>query len=69
MAKREEEDRKRQEMEKKKKEKLLELRQQDRKATNRVRKMLSMTKSANKSCVDDAKDCLNAAVTAQAQGM
>lgn len=68
LAKREEEEKKKKEQEKLKKEKLLQLRQQDRKATNRVRKMLSMTKSANKSCVEDANDCLNASVAAQAQG-
>lgn len=65
LAKREEEDKRKKELEKVKKDKLLQLRNQDRKAANRVRKMLSMTKSANKSCMDDSKDCLNASVAAQ----
>lgn len=68
LAKREEEDKIKKDEERRKKENLIQLRQQDRKATNRVRKMLSMTKSANKSCVEDAKDSLNASVAAQTQG-
>lgn len=67
LAKQAEDERRRKEEDKIKKEKLLQLRQQDRKATNRVRKMLSMTKSANKSCIEDARDCLNESVTAQTQ--
>ncbi|CAL8079342.1 unnamed protein product [Orchesella dallaii] len=67
LAKREEEDKRKKDEERKKKEKLLQLRNQDRKAANRVRKMLSMTKSANKSCVDDARDCLNESVSAQGE--
>ncbi|ODM86934.1 WD repeat-containing protein 5 [Orchesella cincta] len=64
-AKCEEEDGKKTEEERVKKEKLLQLRNQDRKVPNRVRKTLSMTKSANNSCMDDSRDCLNESVAAQ----
>lgn len=48
-----------------KRERLLELRSHDKKATKRVGQMLRMTKSANKSVISDAMNCLNDSLAEQ----
>jgi hypothetical protein len=65
LQKKEQEERKLKEEALRKKKMLLDLRNQDRKATSRVRKMLNMTKSANKSCILDAAESLNDESSAQ----
>lgn len=42
----------------------MQLRAQDRKSNARVQAMLKRTKAANKAVLDEAKNCLNTAVTA-----
>lgn len=59
LAKKEEEERRKREEANKKKKQLMELRNQDRKANSRVRRMINMTKSANKSVIADARECLS----------
>ena len=65
LEKKKEEERRKLEEEKWKKEKLLKLRSQDKKATKRVGQMLRMTKSANKSVLEEAKDSLQDALVEQ----
>lgn len=65
LAKKEEEERRLKDARERKRKMLLELRSQDRKANSRVNRMLKMTKSANKSCIADAQECLSEACTAQ----
>jgi len=67
LQKKEEEERKLREEAARKKRMLLELRNQDRKATNRVKKMLNMTKSANKSCFANADQSLTEECAAQGE--
>ena len=45
--------------------KLLSLRSQDRKSNARVQAMLKRTKAANKAVLDEARNSLNTAVTAE----
>lgn len=65
LAKKKEEELKAQEEARRKKQKLMELRNQDKKAKKRVGQMLRMTKSANKSVIAEAKDCLQDSLTEQ----
>jgi protein SPT2 len=65
LANKEAEKRKADELERLKKQKLLQLRSQDKKATKRVGQMLRMTKSANKSVIADAVNCLNDSLAEQ----
>lgn len=61
LQKREAEESERKRQEREKLNNLLALR--DEKSKNKIRKMLKVTKSANKSVLEDAKDCDNTAVT------
>ena len=65
LAKKEEERRRQEQEDRQKREKLLELRSKDKKAKGRVNRMLKMTKSANKSAMEDAVDCLNDSLVEQ----
>lgn len=61
LAKKEEEERRKNEEARKKRDELLAMR--DPKATNKIKKMLKVIKSANKSVLEDAIDNVNTAVT------
>ncbi|XP_055841278.1 protein SPT2 homolog [Episyrphus balteatus] len=61
LAKKEQEERERQRLEKQKLDQLMALR--DEKSKNKIKKMLKVTKSANKSVLDDAVDMDHTAVT------
>lgn len=65
LAKKEEEERRKKQEADIKKKALIELRNQDRKATNRVKRMINMTKSADKGVLAEAKDCLSQACNEQ----
>lgn len=65
LAKQKEEEMKKKEEALRKKRQLMELRNQDRKANSRVRRMINMTKSANKSVIADAQESLSDACNAQ----
>jgi len=65
LAKTDEEKRKKLLEEKLKRDNLLNLRRQDRKTSGKVSRMMKLTKSANKSCMADADDCLNESLAKQ----
>jgi len=65
LAKKEEEKRRVEEEQKRKLERLVEMRSKDKKAKGRVTRMLKLTKSANKSAIEDANNCLNDSIVDQ----
>merc|ERR1712071_188615 len=65
LAKKDLEEKQKRELDKIKKDKLLSLRSQDRKSNARVQAMLKRTKAANKAVLDEARNSLNTAVTAE----
>lgn len=67
LARKEEEERKKREEEERKRRKLMALRNQDRKATSRVRRMVNMTKSANKAVIAEARESLKDSVDEQGE--
>jgi len=67
LAKKEQEKKLQMEEARRKRERLLELRSHDKKATKRVGQMLRMTKSANKSVISDAMNCLNDSLAEQGE--
>ncbi|XP_065202237.1 protein SPT2 homolog [Planococcus citri] len=64
LAKKEEEEKQKRLEAERKKQELLALRNKDKKSFKRVKSMLTKTKSANKSVIEDAVDNVNTAVTA-----